>query len=97
MWQTRFILRVRACGSVLFRFKLTAALWRLFFSFAQVLDGQQVGGEGGQEAAARAVHVRVHQLVYEPNRVRDVQHTHAEDAGDTGEAQRQFGVHHTHH
>jgi len=49
-----------------------------------VLDGHQVGADGRPEGAARAVHVRVHQLVYEPDRVRGVQHTHQEDAGDAG-------------
>lgn len=66
-------------------------------SVAQVLDGQQVGANGGHEGAARAVHVRVHQLMYESDRVRGVQHTHQEDAGDAGETQCQFGVHRMHH
>lgn len=69
----------------------------LLFCIAQVLDGQQVGANGGPEGAARAVHVRVHQLVYESDRVRGVQHTHQEDAGDAGETQCQFGVHRMHH
>lgn len=63
----------------------------------QVLDGHQVGADGRPEGATRAVHVRVHQLVHEPDRVRSVQHPHQEDAGDAGETTDQYGVHRMHH
>lgn len=54
---------------------------------AQVLDGLQVGADGRSEGTARTLHVRVHQFVYEPHRIRSVQYTYQEDAGDPGETQ----------
>lgn len=64
---------------------------------AQVLDGPQVGADGRSEGTARALHVCMHQFVYEPDRIRSVQYTYKEDAGDPGETQCQFGVHRMHH
>jgi len=54
---------------------------------AQVLDGLQVGADGRSEGTTRTLHVRVHQFVYEPDRIRSVQYTYQEDAGDSGETQ----------
>jgi hypothetical protein len=64
---------------------------------AQVLDRPQVRTDGRSEGTARALHVCVYQFVYEPDRIRSVQYTYQEDAGDPGETQCQFGVHRMHH